>query len=161
MKMEFPIRVLCVFSSLDRGGEETMCMNLYRAINREKVQFDFVKHTTKKCEFEDEIHKLGGKIYKAPPYMVYNYLQYCRWWERHLRQHPEHRIIHGHLFTIASIYFKIARRYKRVTIAHSHASAQSKGLKGWLKRPLKKELVSYSDYCLSCSEIAEIRSDKN
>lgn len=37
--MEQPIRVLCVFSTLDRGGAETMCMNLYRHTDREKVQF--------------------------------------------------------------------------------------------------------------------------
>lgn len=36
-----PIRVLCVFSSLDRGGVESMCMNLYRNIDRSKVQFMF------------------------------------------------------------------------------------------------------------------------
>ena len=42
--MQKPIRVLCVFSTLGRGGAETMCMNLYRHIDRSKVQFDFVKH---------------------------------------------------------------------------------------------------------------------
>jgi len=42
--MEAQNRVLCVFGALDRGGAETMCMNLYRAIDRTKIQFDFVKH---------------------------------------------------------------------------------------------------------------------
>lgn len=27
-----PIRILCVFSTLDRGGAETMCMNMYRLL---------------------------------------------------------------------------------------------------------------------------------
>ena len=39
-----PIRVLHVLGGLDRGGAETMVMNLYRAIDKSRVQFDFVVH---------------------------------------------------------------------------------------------------------------------
>lgn len=38
------IRVLHVIGSMGRGGSETMIMNLYRKINREKIQFDFMVH---------------------------------------------------------------------------------------------------------------------
>jgi len=55
MAFEYPIRVLCVFSTLDRGGAESMCMSLYQHIDREKVQFDFVKHTQQKGAFEDTL----------------------------------------------------------------------------------------------------------
>ena len=44
MVYQKPIRVLHVFSRMDRGGAETMIMNLYRNIDRENVQFDFVVH---------------------------------------------------------------------------------------------------------------------
>ena len=43
-----------------------MCMNLYRNMDRTKVQFDYVKHTSEKGVFEDEIQELGGIIYEAP-----------------------------------------------------------------------------------------------
>ena len=36
------IRVLHSVSNMDRGGIETMLMNYYRHIDREKVQFDFI-----------------------------------------------------------------------------------------------------------------------
>ena len=36
-KKEMPIRVLCVFGSLDRGGSESLCMNLYRQFDRSKL----------------------------------------------------------------------------------------------------------------------------
>ena len=39
-----PIRVLQVVGRMDRGGIETMLMNLYRHIDRDKVQFDFLAH---------------------------------------------------------------------------------------------------------------------
>lgn len=40
-KKQEPIRVLQIVGRMDRGGIETMIMNLYRNIDRNKVQFDF------------------------------------------------------------------------------------------------------------------------
>ena len=40
-----PVRVLNLFTIMNRGGAETMVMNYYRKINRAKVQFDFLVHT--------------------------------------------------------------------------------------------------------------------
>ena len=145
-----PIRVLCVFASLGRGGAETMCMNLYRKIDRTKVQFDFVKHTHEIEAFEDEIKELGGRIYEAPTYKVYNQFQYLNWWKRHFEAHPEHRIVHGHYFTISALYFSVARKYGRITIGHSHNT----DAKGFLKNVLIRKAESQSDYCLACSEAA-------
>lgn len=86
--MCLPIRVLCVFSTLDRGGAETMCMNLYRHIDRERVQFDFIKHTPSKGVFDDEILSLGGRIYVAPRYRISNHFTYTAWWKGFLSRHP-------------------------------------------------------------------------
>jgi glycosyltransferase EpsF len=57
-------RVLHIVSTMDRGGAETLIMNIYRNIDRQKIQFDFITHTPMKCDFEDEIIQLGGRIYK-------------------------------------------------------------------------------------------------
>ena len=153
-----PIRVLCVFAKLDRAGAESMCMNLYRHIDRSKVQFDFVKHTPQKCAFEDEILSLGGRIYEAPQYLVYNHFDYCRWWKRHLAEHPEHQIIHGHFFTIASVYFKICKKMNRITVGHSHSTPTVSAKKLIAKLRLKvisayiKRIERWSDYCFACSK---------
>lgn len=152
-----PIRVLCVFGRLDRGGAESMCMNLYRHIDREKVLFDFVKHTEDRCAFEDEIEALGGQIYTAPRLSAKSYFAYLRWWKKHLKMHPEHQIIHGHMFTIAPIYFRICHAFGRVTIGHSHSSEPSgekTSVKAQVKRFLRRSMEKESDYCLACSEAA-------
>ncbi|NLZ82806.1 MAG: glycosyltransferase family 1 protein, partial [Clostridiales bacterium] len=70
--MSEPIRILQVFAQMNRGGAETMIMNLYRHIDRSKVQFDFIVHTEEKCAFDEEIEQLGGKIYKLPRYTGVN-----------------------------------------------------------------------------------------
>ena len=150
-----PIRVLCVFAKLDRGGAESMCMNLYRNIDRSQVQFDFVKHTSSVGVFEKEIRSLGGKIYQAPQFELYNYLSYQKWWCQHLCAHPEHQIIHGHFFTISPIYFRVAHQFGRITIGHSHSTAQrSNNIKTYLKKAIQRRTEKYSDYCLACSQDA-------
>ena len=148
--MDYPIRVLCVFSTLDRGGAESMCMNIYRKIDRSKVQFDFVKHTSDIGAYEDEIIDLGGRVYEAPTYKLINHFSYCAWWENHFKNHTEHTIIHGHYFTIASVYFRIAKKYNRITIAHSHAKAVDSKIKELMIRFLPE----VSDYKLACSNEA-------
>ena len=67
------IRILHVLGGLDRGGAETMVMNLYRAIDKTKVQFDFITHTNRRQAYTEEIEKLGGKIYYFPKFKGINY----------------------------------------------------------------------------------------
>ena len=59
-----PIRILQVVPNMNSGGLENLIMNIYRNIDRSKVQFDFLVHYQKRGFFDDEIEKLGGQIYK-------------------------------------------------------------------------------------------------
>ena len=153
--MSEPIRVLQVFGALNRGGSESMIMNLYRNIDRTKVQFDFVKHTSEVCAFDEEIKSLGGSIYEAPRFNFLNYFSYRKWWNKFFASHPEYRIVHGHLFTIASIFFKEVHKYKKITIGHSHATKTPLlNVKTLLRRPFLSELSRYSDYRFACSKDA-------
>lgn len=62
-----PKRLLCFSSSMDAGGAETFLMKIYRNIDREKFQFDFLVNTKKESFYDNEIVKMGGKIYYVPP----------------------------------------------------------------------------------------------
>lgn len=64
--MKEPIRVLQVLGTTGLGGAESRVMDLYRNIDRERVQFDFAVHTSKKGYFDEEIEALGGHIYRLP-----------------------------------------------------------------------------------------------
>ena len=59
-------RVLHIVSAMDRGGAETLIMNVYRNIDRSKLQFDFVVHRSEKGDFDDEITEMGGVIHRIP-----------------------------------------------------------------------------------------------
>ena len=53
-----PIRVLHENVIMDPGGIEALLMNVYRHIDREKVQFDFMVHRSQRAFYEDEIEKI-------------------------------------------------------------------------------------------------------
>lgn len=59
-------RLLCLLSGMNAGGAETFLMKIYRHIDRSKYQFDFCINVKEKCFYEDEIHSLGGRIYRIP-----------------------------------------------------------------------------------------------
>ena len=42
--MSGPIRILHIVTHMDCGGLETMIMNYYRNMDRNKIQFDFLTH---------------------------------------------------------------------------------------------------------------------
>ena len=61
--MDEPIRVLNVTRVFNAAGIESFIMNMYRNIDRSKVQFDFLVMSDEKSCYEDEIKVLGGKKY--------------------------------------------------------------------------------------------------
>ena len=148
------LHVLHVFGKLNRGGAESRVMDLYRNVDRAKVQFDFMQHTTKVCDFQPEIEQLGGKVYHVPPFRFWNYFSYCKAWKQFIREHPEIRIVHGHMTSTASIYLPIVHKKGVFTIAHSRNAGVDKGIKGKLTKFLRRNLTEKCDRCFACSKLA-------
>lgn len=151
-----PARILHVLGRLDRGGAETMLMNLYRNIDRDKIQFDFVISTAEQCDFTNEIEALGGKIYSLPRFNIKNAIHYSKAWHDFFKEHKEYKIIHGHLRSTASIYLKIAKKYGLITISHSHSTSSGTGLSAIVKNALQFQIRSIADYLFACSDLAGI-----
>lgn len=153
--MSEPIRILHCFGRMDRGGAETFIMNVYRNVNRNKVQFDFLVHTQTKCDYDDEIIELGGRIYRVPRYNIRNHYTYKREWKNLLSKHGRQwEFIHSHMTSTASIYLKIAKKYKIKTITHSHSTSPGFGIEAFIKDLMQKPLKCISDYLFACSSAA-------
>jgi glycosyltransferase involved in cell wall biosynthesis len=152
--MSQPIRILQVFAQMNRGGAETMIMNLYRNIDRSKIQFDFIVHTDEKCAYDDEILKLGGRVFRVPVYCGKNHFSYIKVWKKIFEEHNEYKIIHGHVRSTASIYLKIAKKKGLTTIAHSHSTSSGNGFKAMYKDFLQYRIRFIADYFFACSRLA-------
>lgn len=157
-----PVHVLHVVGNMGIGGIETLIMNIYRNIDRSKVQFDFLIHNPTEGEYADEIKRMGGKIYRMPvlrdkPHTYYwRYFEYKRALKRFFSEHPEIEIVHGHMTNTAAIYMPIAKKYGNVKccIAHSHQSIATKGFSGVVTNILQRNLWKTATDLFSCSEKA-------
>lgn len=155
-----PIRVLHVLGGLSLGGAESRIMELYRYINREKVQFDFLVHQEKPGEripefYDDEVGRLGGKVYTLPKFKLYNYVEYRKAVRDFFRQHSAYRVVQGHMTSTASIYLPEARRAGvKLMVAHARSAGVDQGMKGKLTRLLRLPLLQRADYCFACSREA-------
>lgn len=152
--MQKPIRIVHNIASLHLGGSQAFVMNMYRNIDRSKVQFDFVVTPETKEGFYDEITNLGGKIFTCPRYKGTNHIQYNKWWDDFFNKHPEYKVIHGHVRSTASIYLKIAKRHGLVTIAHSHSTSNGNGISAIVKRIMQLPIRKQADYLFACSDKA-------
>lgn len=149
-----PIRILHVIGIMNRGGAETMIMNLYRHIDRSLVQFDFVENSVEPAAFDDEIFSLGGKIYRCPHYNGKNHFAYRKWWESFFAAHEgEYGIIHGHLGSAAAIYLFIAKKHGLYTIAHSHNTG-TRSLRNALYGAYAFPTRYIADFFFGCSQAA-------
>lgn len=150
------MRVLHVVHSMNRGGLETFIMNIYRKIDRTKVQFDFLVHTNEECAYDQEIKDLGGKMYSVPNRRK-GLLKYYKALNTFFKNHSEYKIVHQHLSSLTNVApLKIASKYKvPVRIVHSHNTKQG-GY--WLHKYIHKFnqlfVKSFATHYFACSDLA-------
>ncbi len=148
------IRVLHAVGSMNQGGTENFLMNVYRNIDKEKMQFDFL--VNRKGFFDDEIKQLGGNIYQIPALQEIGQIKYVKNLDNFFKQHKDYKIIHSHINQVTGLILERANKSEiPVRIAHSHGSQSSKNLivklyKNYLGEKIQKNANQY----FACSELA-------
>ena len=145
------IRILHMIGGLDLGGSQAFVMNIYRNINRDLVQFDFILDHPSERYLEDEIKSLGGKIFELPAFNGKNALVVKREWKKFLDAHSEYKVLHSHIRSYASLYIPIAKRKGLKTIIHSHSTSNGHGFSSLAKAILQYPLRYQADYFFACS----------
>lgn len=144
------IRVLQVFIVLGRGGSETMIMNYYRNIDRSKVQFDFLVHGEEIGDYEEEVEKLGGSIYRVP--LMKDFFNYQNALDAFFSKY-KCKIIHSHINSQGAFVLQKAKKHKiPFRIAHSHIALSSNidNLKSLIKLYLRKKLKKNATHYYAC-----------
>lgn len=148
------IRVLQVVTNMDRGGLESMLMNYYRHIDREKIQFDFLVHRQERAAFDDEIEALGGRIYRLPRLVPWS-KSYLSALNRFFDEHTGYKVVHVHQDCLSSVILKAAKQHDiPVRIAHSHNANQDKNLKYPIKLWYKRSIPEYATNLFACGKDA-------
>jgi len=74
-----------------------LLMNLYRNIDRTKIQFDFLVHSLEEKYFDKEIEELGGRIYRIPRFSPWRFDKQFKEYDKFFKTHPEYRVVHSHI----------------------------------------------------------------
>ena len=142
-----PIKILQIFTVLNKGGAETNLMNYYRNMERSQFQIDFLVHRESGF-FEDEILNAGSKIYRLPPILPWKLKEYKKAVKVFFDEHQDYDIVHGQCSELGVfIYEEAKRRNIPVIIAHAHNARMDRDIKllfRWMwKNRMRKSINQY------------------
>ena len=164
-------KILHIVGGMGKGGTETMLMNIYRKIDRNKIQFDFLYTTNEETYYDKEIKKLGGNILRIDSLNIFkinkmgNQIYDC------INRNGPYQAIHAHTLFNCGIAMRAAKKSGvDIRISHSHTTADNEvGLARKIYISLMRKLIlDNSTNLLACSDLAgeylfgaeNIRSDK-
>ncbi len=138
---------------MDRAGIETMLMNFYRHTDRDKIQFDFLANKPKPGDYDDEIAKMGGRVFVSPGYK--NFKRYLDFMTGLFKKYPEYKILHTHNGSLM-LYALISAKTNNipVRIAHAHATAIPFDFKNGIKMCMKPMIKYVATDYWGCSDAA-------
>ncbi|WP_226526471.1 glycosyltransferase family 1 protein [Metabacillus niabensis] len=152
-----PKRVLHVVSAMNRGGAETLLMNVYRNIDRTKLQFDFISHRREACHYDYEIESLGGKVFQIASLGKVGPISYVRELKRIIEKN-EYVAVHAHTdyqcgFPVLAA--KLSGVEKRIAHSHSNNWGLGNSLKSKIKlRALQMLIKKNTNHYCACSKEA-------
>ncbi|MEH7385632.1 glycosyltransferase, partial [Bacillus sp. JJ1521] len=149
-----PLRVLHVVVNMNRGGAETLIMNLYRNMDRSKVQFDFL--TCKEGVFDKEILEIGGKIHRIPYISDVGHFGYVKALDQFFKEYNSYKIVHSHLDKMSGLVLRAASKAGiPVRIAHSHNTQSEGGVATKIYKSYSgKYINSHATNLFACSNAA-------
>ncbi|PJM79669.1 glycosyltransferase [Bifidobacterium scaligerum] len=120
-----PIRILQWGMHSGHGGVEQFMIDLYRHMDKNLVQFDFLAaHDAPELAFEDEILALGGRVFRVQYSQRTSPFKARANMDRFFADHPEIVGVHIHANFLYAYPLEIARRHGvKLRILHSHNSS--------------------------------------
>jgi glycosyltransferase EpsF len=154
-----PKRVLHVVSAMERGGAETLLMNVYRNVDRSKIQFDFVTHRNESCDYDEEISTLGGKIYRISSLGQMGPMGYIKQLKK-IMSANDYAAVHSHTdyqCGFPALAAKLSGIKRRICHSHSNHFPKGNGLKERTVLKMLRSMIRYSatDYCACSTEAAQ------
>ena len=146
------IRVLQMVGSISAGGMESVIMNYYRNIDRDRIQFDFlVREPECRSSFHQlEIEHLGGNIYRISTDSIIDKLLFIFRLYLFFKNH-KYTIVHSHMDVMSVIYLFVSLISGIPNrISHSHNTSYEHNKKALIKMMLKPFINAVSTYRMAC-----------
>lgn len=148
------VRILHVLGGMNQGGVENFLMNIYRNIDRNEIQFDFL--VNRKGVFDEEIKELGGKIYYISALQKVGQIKYIKKLDEFFQKHKEYKIVHSHLNQVSGLILERANKVGvPIKIAHIHSNKYNGNfIENVYKKYLGKKIKKNTDCMFACSKQA-------
>ena len=149
-------RILQIVDSMDMGGIQAFIMNVYRKIVLEDIQFDFLTFRNHKQDFEEEIHSLGGHVYKIPGRrdgVIKNIVALNKFW----KEHPEYKVVHYETSSASDLapLYTAKRAGIKTRIIHCHSTRAPGGkIQTWIHYVNKRLISRYANIYMACGKAA-------
>lgn len=148
-------KVLQVLGSLQRGGAETLVMNIYRNIDKNNIQFDFIVRENVNDGYEEEVKKMGGKIFVIPSPQKTGLKECIKKHIEIMKNNGPYICVHSHMNAMSFISMYAAKKCKiKNRISHSHSTSFPGKMKLFLGRWFTKK---FSTRLLACSKDAGLK----
>lgn len=149
------VRVLAVLSGLSAGGAETMYINLFRNLNKEKFSVDFLIFGKDDAFYADEVKKSGSKIFKMDSVQKSGIGGFCKSIERCICENGPYDVVHSHIDYLSGYVMKVAKKCNvRIRLAHSHntsAHTHRGTISGLLMAYIRRTINKNATKLLACS----------
>ena len=121
------VRILQAVGTMNRGGAETMLMTIFRHINPDGFKFIFLTHSDAVGAYDEEILRLGGKLYSIRSLGTLGYIGYFKTLRRFILANGPFDVVHSHLDWQGGVIALAAKSagVKKI-IVHSHSSSWEK-----------------------------------
>jgi hypothetical protein len=140
---------------MEAGGTQALLMNIYRKIDRTKLQFDFLVEYSEKQFYDDEITAMGGHVYYTSIREDYNVFKFRHQLKKFFKEHKEYKVVHVHAYTIGFLCLDIIKKAGiPVRIAHSHNNETVHDAKWLIKLCMQKLYTINATDLFACSQEA-------
>lgn len=151
------IKVLQIVDNMSLGGIQSFIMNVYRNINRNKIQFDFLLHHKYKNSYEKEIKLLGGNVYYISPRkegILKNRKSLNDFFKSHCKEYVAVHLHESSLSYIEPLIY--AQRYNiPIRIIHSHSTKiPSNVIHKMLHFYNQKRIEKFANRFFACGKLA-------
>lgn len=150
-----PQRLLCIVSNMDTGGAETFLMKMYRQLDRNRYQMDFVVSGDGRGYYEDEIEQLGGIIYRITR-KTEDFVAFRRELAAAVRDDGCPCVLRIGSDALSAIDLWVAKRAgaRRLALRSSNASDGKGSLGMFLQKAFRRLLTSVADVKIAPSDLA-------
>ncbi len=146
------VRILHYIPAFKYGGIESFILDLYRNIDRNKFQFDFIIETNMEKTIKNEILNLGGKVYEIPS--IKNISKHVKSINSIFKDN-QYLVIHCHSIQTRPILPILARKNKiPIRIVHSHSVQFNDNSHLLLKKIVQSISVKMCNCFMACSKEA-------